>query len=56
MEQKKCENESNRLEWAKPQIKILGKAEELIMGGGGKLTPVTGDSGDNRKPPGQEPK
>jgi hypothetical protein len=32
----------------------LGDVQTLVRGGGGKLSPVAADSGDIRKPKGQE--
>lgn len=39
--------------WEKPRLIEVGDLVEVIRGGGGKLTLVGGDQGDNRKPPGQ---
>jgi len=40
--------------WEPPRMSYVGHVAEVLQGGGGKLSPVTADSGDIRKPPGQE--
>jgi hypothetical protein len=42
-----------RKEWAPMRVSSLGKATDLIKGGGGKLSVSAGDTGDTRKNPGQ---
>jgi hypothetical protein len=34
-------------------LTYLGDVHALLMGGGGKLSPMTADTGDDRKPKGQ---
>jgi hypothetical protein len=41
--------------WEPMRLTDVGHVGEVVEGGGGKLTPVTHDSGDNRKPKGLEP-
>ena len=38
--------------WEAPTLKAMGKVADTIRGGGGKLSPVTNDTGDDRKPKG----
>jgi len=38
--------------WEPMELRSVGQVSEVVEGGGGKLSPTTGDSGDNRKPPG----
>ena len=42
--------------WAKPNLKSVGHVGEVLKGGGGKLSLVSQDPGDTRKPAGPEPK
>jgi hypothetical protein len=35
------------------KLTAVGHVAEVVQGGGGKLSPETHDSGDNRKPSGQ---
>jgi hypothetical protein len=42
--------------WAKPKLKSVGHVGEVLKGGGGKLSLVSQDPGDTRKPSGPEPK
>jgi len=35
------------------KVTEVGHVGEVLQGGGGKLSPVDNDSGDNRKPKGQ---
>jgi hypothetical protein len=37
--------------WVRPRLKRIGDLEQIVRGGGGKLS-ATGDTGDGRKPPG----
>ena len=39
--------------WEPMKLTEVGHVGEVVQGGGGKLTPVTADSGDIRKPKGQ---
>ena len=39
--------------WEPMALTFLGDVHELLKGGGGKLSPMTADTGDVRKPPGQ---
>jgi hypothetical protein len=41
-----------RESWITMTLTYLGNVHELLTGGGGKLSPQPGDSGDIRKPPG----
>ena len=41
-----------RKEWVGMRLDYVGNAAELLQGGGGKLSPQFGDTGDNRKPKG----
>ena len=43
---------SEKKTWQPMKLSPLGKATSLIKGGGGKLTPMTNDTGDIRKPKG----
>jgi len=40
--------------WCPPMLQHVGRIGDVLQGGGGKLSPVIADSGDTRKPPGQE--
>ena len=40
--------------WTAPNLFYDGELRELVMGGGGKLSAVTGDPGEGRKPAGSE--
>jgi hypothetical protein len=42
--------------WDKPKLKSVGHVGEVLKGGGGKLSLVSQDPGDTRKPAGPEPK
>lgn len=42
-------------QWGKPQVKDLGSVEQVILGGGGKLSLTGGDPGEARKERGNEP-
>lgn len=39
--------------WTALKVVRVGHVAEVVKGGGGKLSPTTGDSGDIGKPPGQ---
>ena len=41
--------------WEPMKLSSVGHIGKVVEGGGGKLTVVTNDPGDNRKPKGQEP-
>jgi hypothetical protein len=43
----------DKKEWAPMKLTKLGQIGDVVRGGGGKLSPTTHDTGDNRKPPGQ---
>jgi hypothetical protein len=47
MQQK--EKSEKKKKWAPMQIKSLGKATDLIQGGGGKLSLAGGDPGEGKK-------
>jgi len=40
--------------WCAPVLSYVGHIGDVLQGGGGKLSPVMADSGDIRKPSGQE--
>jgi hypothetical protein len=40
-----------RKKWLPMQLKSLGKATDLIKGGGGKLSAAGGDPGEGKKQP-----
>ena len=42
-----------RRRWQLPELKNLGTVAEILQGGGGKLSPMAADPGDDRKPKGQ---
>ena len=42
-----------RQTWTRPQLTHIGQVEDVLQGGGGKLSPTAADPGDNRKPSGQ---
>lgn len=44
---------TRRQHWESMTLKYVGNVHELLRGGGGKLSPVTADTGDVRKPRGQ---
>lgn len=37
--------------WEPPRLTYLGHINEIVQGGGGKLSPTAGDPGDSRKVP-----
>jgi hypothetical protein len=41
-----------RRDWERMKLTDVGHVGDVVQGGGGKLTPVTHDTGDNRKPKG----
>lgn len=41
-----------RLPWEPPRLELIGDLEEIVRGGGGKLSTAGADPGDIRKPPG----
>ena len=43
----------NRLQWEPPTLELVGDLEEIVRGGGGKISAVSPDAGDPRKPSGQ---
>jgi len=45
---------ANRKPWCSPMLTDVGHVGDVLQGGGGKLSPVTNDSGDMRKPKGSE--
>ena len=45
-------NSVKKKEWTPMKVSSLGKATDLIKGGGGKLSLMSGDAGDTRKPKG----
>jgi hypothetical protein len=57
MHKKKQEEETTttgrkKRRWEAMKLTDLGDVRSVIQGGGGKLTIVGGDPGENRKPPG----
>ena len=38
--------------WTPPTLKYVGNVGDVLQSGGGKLTPMPGDPGEARKPPG----
>ncbi len=46
------EKKVQRRDWQSMELTDVGHVGEVVQGGGGKLTPVTHDSGDSRKPKG----
>ena len=45
----------NKTAWQSPELNLVGKVEEVVQGGGGKITLATLDTGDlSRKPKGRE--
>ena len=42
-----------RKRWVGMRLDYVGNAAELLQGGGGKLSPTEGDTGEARKTPGQ---
>lgn len=47
------ENPKTRLKWEPPRLKRIGDLEEIVRGGGGKVSVAGQDPGDIRKPSGQ---
>jgi hypothetical protein len=47
------EEKVERRAWEPMKLSDVGHVGEVVQGGGGKLSPVTHDTGDSRKPPGQ---
>jgi hypothetical protein len=47
-------HEENREEFEPMELKDVGHVGEVLQGGGGKLSIVSDDTGDVRKPKGQE--
>jgi len=39
--------------WEPPRLSYVGHVADILQSGLGKLSPTTADSGDPRKPPGQ---
>jgi hypothetical protein len=42
-----------RKQWEPMKVAEVGHVGDVLQGGGGKLSPVDADQGDNRKPKGQ---
>lgn len=40
--------------WEPMRLSSVGQISQVVEGGGGKLSPSTGDPGEPRKPKGQE--
>jgi hypothetical protein len=47
------ESGTRRKTWQPMSLAYLGKAKDIVQGGGGKVTRATGDPGEPRKVPGQ---
>ena len=47
------QNLESRLQWEVPRLKLVGNLECIVRGGGGKLSAISPDAGDPRKPSGQ---
>jgi hypothetical protein len=45
---------ANGAQWERMRLSDLGTLADVVNGGGGKLSPTTGDPGDIRKVPGNE--
>jgi hypothetical protein len=54
MTQRKDDPASKRSTWEPAEVKDVGHVGEILQGGGGKLSIVADDTGDIRKPKGQE--
>jgi len=53
MERKKRQQyPKRRSEWVPPRLTRIGDLEEIVRGGGGKLSQAGADPGDVRKPKG----
>jgi hypothetical protein len=46
------EKKVEKRHWEPMRLTDVGHVGEVVQGGGGKLTPITHDSGDSRKPKG----
>jgi hypothetical protein len=44
--------DETRSQWESPEIEYVGDVDEIVLGGGGKLTISAADTGDSRKPKG----
>jgi hypothetical protein len=44
---------SAKRKWEPMRLRYVGNVRDVLRGGGGKLSPTGGDSGDARKPQGQ---
>ena len=54
MQQNRNINENEQKQtWQPIEVKLVGRARDVIQGGGGKLSLTGGDPGDLRKPKGQ---
>jgi hypothetical protein len=38
--------------WEPMTVRFVGRISDVLRGGGGKLSPAAGDTGDSRKPKG----
>jgi hypothetical protein len=47
------QNPKTRLTWESPKLKRVGDLEDIVRGGGGKVSVAGQDPGDIRKPSGQ---
>ncbi len=45
-------NNDDKKKWVSMRLKYIDKIKNIILGGGGKLSLVGGDPGENRKPMG----
>jgi len=48
---KQGEEKESRRGWKRPALKAVGKVGDVVKGGGGKLTVLTGDPGEPQKVP-----
>jgi hypothetical protein len=46
---KQRDEKASRRGWKRPAIKAVGKIGDVVKGGGGKMTVVTGDPGEPQK-------
>jgi hypothetical protein len=48
-------SQTKKLSWETPKLVRLGVLSSLVLGGGGKLSVIGGDPGENRKQVGGDP-
>jgi hypothetical protein len=54
MKDKDLPERKSRQRWEPPAVEKVGTVGDVLKGGGGKLSVVGGDPGDQRKPSGGE--